>query len=584
MLRRWPHPVRLLAAFAVSLGMLCAPARAFEQPESATGFVPKPLVTAKRQMVVAAHPLAAEAGLAMLRKGGSAVDAGIAVQMVLNVVEPQSSGIGGGAFILYWDQANKTLTSIDGRETAPAAATPELFLDRQGKPLPRAKVKASGRAVGVPGVLAALAQAHASRGKLLWADLFAPAIAIARDGFAVPPRLGSQLAELGPQSFSPEAQALFFDKAGRPWPTGYKLRNPVLADTLEVIARDGADRFYAGEIAGDIVKAVTSDPRGAGKLALSDFKDYRAKERAPLCSPYRAYEVCGMGPPSSGGVAVAQTLGIVAPFNLGIKPFQVEPTHLIAEAERLAYADRARYLADSDFRSVPLAGLLDPKYLAERRALINPARAMQTVVAGTPPNIREGAFGKDATQESAGTSHISIVDAVGNAFSMTTSIEQGFGARLMVRGFLLNNQLTDFSFEPADAEGRPIANRVEGGKRPRSTMDPTIVFAKDRKLRFLLGSPGGPAIALVNLKAILALIDWNENAADAAALANFGAPGDVFLLEPGVELDALAKAMQQLGHNVKRAELSSGLHIIAMTPDGLQGGADPRRDGVAVGD
>ncbi len=291
-----------------------------------------------------------------------------------------------------------------------------------------------------------------------------------------------------------------------------------------------------------------------------------------------------MGPPSSGGAAVAQTLGIAAPFNLGPKPFQVEPTHLIAEAERLAYADRDRYLADSDFVNVPLAGLLDPKYLAERRALIDPARAMQTVVAGTPPNIREGAFGKDATEESAGTSHISIVDAAGNAFSMTTSIEQGFGARLMVRGFLLNNQLTDFSFEPADAEGRPIANRVEGGKRPRSTMDPTIVFAKDRELRFVLGSPGGPAIVLFNLKALLALIDWNKNAADAAALANFGAPGNVFLLEPDIELDPLAEAMRQLGHNVKRTALSSGLHVIAVTPDGLQGGADPRRDGVAVGD
>jgi gamma-glutamyltranspeptidase/glutathione hydrolase len=575
-------PAALIAAVIFSFSNLGADA--FEQPESATGFAPKPLVTTKRQMVVAAHPLAADAGLAILRKGGSAVDAGIAVQMVLNVVEPQSSGIGGGAFILHWDQGHKALTSIDGRETAPAAATPELFLDAQGNPLPRAEAKASGRAVGVPGVLAALAQAHASHGKLPWADLFAPAIALARDGFAVPPRLGSQLAELGPQSFSPEARALFFDKDGRPWPTGYKLRNPALADTLELIARDGPERFYAGEIAADIVKAVTSDPRGAGKLALSDLKTYRAKERPPLCSPYRAYEVCGMGPPSSGGVAVAQTLGIAAPFNLATKPFQVEPTHLVAEAERLAYADRDLYLADSDFVNVPLAGLLDPKYLAERRALISPARAMQRVVAGTPPNIREGSFGKDATQESAGTSHISIVDAAGNAFSMTTSIEQGFGARLMVRGFFLNNQLTDFSFEPADADGRLIANRVEGGKRPRSTMDPTIVFAQDRKLRFVLGSPGGPAIALFNLKAILALIDWNENAADAAALANFGAPGNVFLLEPDVELDPLAEAMRQLGHDVKRTELASGLHIIAVTPEGLQGGADPRRDGVALGD
>ena len=574
-------PAALIAA--IVLGFSDFSARAFEQPEGASGFTPKPLVKAKRQMVVAAHPLAAEAGLAILRQGGSALDAGIATQMVLNVVEPQSSGIGGGAFILYWDAINKTLTSVDGRETAPAAATPDLFLDANGKPLPRADVMASGRSVGVPGVIASLALAHETFGKLPWADLFQPAIKLARDGFPVPPRLAVQLADIGPQSFAPAAREYFFDKGGRSWPTGYKLHNPALADTLSVIAREGPKAFYGGDIARDIVAAIADDKRGSGKLSLSDFTDYRAKQREPVCVPYRAYEVCGMGPPSSGGVAVAQTLGIAA-YDLGKAPLEVEPTHLIAEAERLSYADRARYLADSDFISVPLAGLLDPKYLAERRALIDPARALQNVAAGKPPNIREGSFGNDTTQESAGTSHISIVDQAGNAFSMTTSIEQAFGARLMVRGFLLNNQLTDFSFVPLDAEGRPVANRVQGGKRPRSTMDPTIIFAEGRELRHVLGSPGGTAIALFNLKAILALTDWQLNPTDAAALANFGAPGDLFLLEPGLALDPLAAAMQKLGHKVKRVPLSSGLHIISVTPNGLEGGADPRRDGVALGD
>ena len=583
---------RAHAIFIAVLALLAAPntselsgrARAFEQPEGASGFTPKPLVKAKRHMVVAAHPLAAEAGLAILRKGGSAVDAGIATQMVLNLVEPQSSGIGGGAFILYWDAGGKSLASIDGRETAPAAATPDLFLDAAGKPLPRADVMASGRSVGVPGALASLALAHRKFGKLPWPDLFEPAIALARDGFPVPPRLATQLADIGPKSFSPEARAYLFDKDGRAWPTGYKLRNLKLAETLHLIAQEGPKAFYDGEIAKDIAAAVAQDPRGPGKLAAFDIAAYRAKERNPLCAPYRSYEVCGMGPPSSGGVAVAQTLGIAAPFDLGNTPLQVEPTHLIAEAERLAYADRARYLADSDFVIVPLAGLLDKDYLTERRALIDPARALQNVVAGTPPNIREGTFGNDATQESVGTSQISIVDDAGNAFSMTTSIEQAFGARLMVRGFLLNNQLTDFSFDPVDAEGRPVANRVEGGKRPRSTMDPTIVFAEGRELRHVLGSPGGGAIALFNLKALLALMDWKLIPAEAAALANFGAPGSSFLLEPGAALDPLAKGMQALGHKVERVPLSSGLHIVSVTPDGLEGGADPRRDGVALGD
>ena len=454
----------LLLALVATATDFAGRAHALEQPEGTSGFLPKPLAKAKTHMVIAANPLAAEAGLAILRKGGSAIDAGIATQMVLNLVEPQSSGIGGGAFILYWDAATKTLASFDGRETAPASATPELFLDAEGTPLPRDAAMASGLSVGAPGVLAALKLAHDKYGKLPWAELFQPAIALAREGFPISPRLAKLLADTGPQSFAPEAQAYFFDAQGRPRPEGYKLKNPALADTLEMIAREGPTPFYQGDIARDIAKAVQTDPRKAGKLTEEDLASYRAKEREPVCVLYRVDRVCGPGPPSSGGVTVGQVLALVAPYDLGSTPLGAEAVHIIVEAERLALADRARYLADTDFVPAPLAGLLDPKYLAERRALIAPDHAQAHVAAGSPPNTRQGAFGRDATHEAAGTSQISIVDDDGNALSMTTTIEQAFGARTMVRGFLLNNQLTDFSFLPVDEEGRPVANRVEGGQ------------------------------------------------------------------------------------------------------------------------
>ena len=557
---------------------------AFEQPEGESGFLPKPLVKAKRHMVVAAHPLAAEAGLAILRQGGSAVDAGIAVQMVLNLVEPQSSGIGGGGYILHWDKSAKRLTSIDGRETAPASASPELFLDEAGKPLPRDAAMASGLSVGVPGALAALKLAHDQYGKLPWAELFQPAIDLARAGFPVWPRLAKMIAETDPSSFAPQARRYFFDAQGRPWPSGYKLANPALAETFELIAREGPGAFYEGEIARDIASAVANDPRRPGKLTVGDLAAYRAKERESVCVLYRANRFCGMGPSSSGAVAVGQTLALIEPFDLGPAPLDARAAHIIAEAERLALADRARYLADSDFVPMPLAGLLDPGYLAERRALIDPERAQGQVAAGSPPNARQGAFGLDRSQEQAGTSQISIVDDAGNAFSMTTSIETAFGARSMVRGFLLNNQLTDFSFSPADEEGRAIANRVESGKRPRSAMDPTIAFGEDGALRYVLGSPGGPAIILYNVKTIVALVDWGLDAAEAAALVNFGGGEKALLLEPGTAWDQLAASLEAMGHTVRRVPLTSGQHVVAVTPAGLEGGADPRREGVALGD
>jgi gamma-glutamyltranspeptidase/glutathione hydrolase len=392
------------------------------------------------------------------------------------------------------------------------------------------------------------------------------------------------LAEASPESFAPDARAYFFDAEGRPLPAGYKLTNPEFAETLEMIARGGSQTFYQGDLARDIATAVEADPRKPGKLAAEDLAAYRAKEREPVCALYRLKQVCGMGPPSSGGVAVAQVLALIEPFDLGPSPLDPRTAHIVAEAERLAFADRARYLADPDFVAVPLSGLLDLSYLAERRALIDPDRAKEHVAAGSPPSARQGAFGNDRTQERPGTSHISIVDDDGNAFSMTTSIENAFGARTMVRGFLLNNQLTDFSFAPTDEDGRPVANRVEGGKRPRSAMDPTIVLGEDGTPRFVLGTPGGPAIIPFNVKAILALIDWGMDPAQAAALVNFGSAENALLLEPGLAFDTLAETLAGMGHEVRRLPLTSGEHIIAVTPDGLLGGADPRRDGVALGD
>ena len=583
-----PAMTRKLLSIAAALALVLAlgthTLEALEQPEVASGITPKPLVKTKRHMVVAAHPLAAEAGLSILRKGGNALDAAIATQMVLNLVEPQSSGIGGGAFFLYWDAAKKELASFDGRETAPASATPDLFLDHDGKPLPRDVAMASGLSVGVPGVLAALKLAHDKYGKLPWGQLFEPAIALARDGFPISPRLAKLLADTGPQSFAPEARAYFFDAQGRPWPEGHKLANPTLAETFATIAKDGPKPFYEGDIARDIARVVQTDPRIPGKLTAEDLANYRAKEREPVCILYRVDKVCGPGPPSSGGITVGQVLALIAPYDLGPTPLGAEAVHTIVEAERLALADRARYLADTDFVPAPVAGLLDPAYVAERRALIAPDRAQAHVVAGSPPNMRQGMFGGDATHEASGTSQISIIDDHGNALSMTTTIEQSFGARTMVRGFLLNNQLTDFSFLPVDEEGRPVANRVEAGKRPRSSLDPSIVFGSDGRVLYVLGSPGGTAIILYNIKTIVALIDWRLNPAAASALANFGSAEDAIVLEPGPELDALASSLGTMRHEVHRTDLTSGEHIIAVTPDGLEGGADPRREGVALGD
>lgn len=553
------------------------------QPESATGLKNKSLVPAGRHMVVAAHPLAVEAGRDMLRKGGSATDAAIATQLVLNLVEPQSSGIGGGAFLLHWNAKARKLRSYDGRETAPLAATPDRFLQDDGLPMHFLSARTSGRAVGVPGLLRMLEMAHKAHGRLPWADLFAPAIRLAEQGFPVGERLNRLLTRAGTGSFNSAGKHYFFDAAGHPWPQGHMLKNPAFARTLQLISENGASAFYEGQIPQDIVSALSFAPASLPDMTLRDFSVYQARERSPVCAPYRAIIVCGMGPPSSGGLSVAQILMLLEASDLGREPLNTKALHKIAEAEKLTYADRARYMADNDFVPVP-DGLLDPAYIRARQKLIGPD-PMGKARHGIPPGLDDAARGRDATKERPGTSHVSIIDAYGNALSMTTTIESGFGTGIMVDGFLLNNELTDFSFRPKDQQGNWVANRVEPGKRPRSSMAPTIAFDGRGRVKAVLGSPGGSRIILYVVKSLIALVDWNMNAQQAVALINFGSRNrGAFELEAHADAASLAPDLQLMGHLVKLSPMTSGTHIIVVRPNGLEGGADPRREGIALGD
>jgi gamma-glutamyltranspeptidase/glutathione hydrolase len=570
------------------------------QPEAGSGRYAKDVAAADRFMVAAANPLAVRAGLDMLEAGGSAVDAAIAVQLVLNLVEPQSSGIGGGAFLLHWDQTARQIETYDGRETAPNAATADRFL-RNGQRLPFFEAVKSGLSVGVPGLVRMLEMAHRKHGKLDWAKLFARAIRLARDGFEVSPRLHFLLTWAArPEHFAPGARAYFYDAAGQARPVGFRLRNPAFAETLESIAAGGADAFYQGAIAQSIVDAVRGTSRHAGDLTLGDLANYEAKQRPPVCVDYRDVKVCGMGPPSSGGLTVAQILKLAEGFNLGgdpPRPMNTQALHILGEASRLAYADRNRYMADTDFVAMP-TGLLDPTYLAGRARMISPLKARVKVSFGVPPGADARAFGRDETRESKGTSHISVVDGEGNAVSMTTTIESAFGSGLWAGGFLLNNELTDFSFRPVDARGRAIANRVEAGKRPRSSMAPTMLFNRaDGSFRAALGSPGGSRIILYVVKAVVGLVDWKLRPQEAVALANFGHRGRAFEIEydPSLATDNLFQPwltvpsiwrgirLRALGYRVSPELMTSGLHIVERRGDVLLGGADPRREGVALG-
>ena len=575
------HRLCLIAALGMMLSApLPAQTNRPQQPEPASGRSEKPLAHAQRHMVAAAHPLAVEAGLQMLDAGGSAVDAMIAVQLVLNLVEPHASGLGGGAYLLHYEAAGRMVRAYDGRETAPAAVTADLFM-RDGKAMTFRDAVAGGRSVGTPGVVRLLEIAHRKHGRLPWARLFQPAIDLAENGFPLSSRLHTLLRRDRAIAGEAAARAYFLNAEGTPKAAGTLLRNPEFAQTLRALATGGADAFYRGDIARAIVGAVRSHPINPGLLSEADLAEYQVREVDALCSPYRAYRVCGMPPSSSGGIAVLQMLGLLSHRDMSaVAPESTQAVHLLAEAGRLAYADRSRWVADDRFVDVPVRGLLDPAYLAARARLIQP-RSMGKATAGTPPGARL-AYADDAVDEVAGTSHIAIVDGDGNAASMTTTIENFFGSRVMVRGFLLNNQLTDFNFTAQDS-GRPAVNAVAPGKRPRSSMAPTLVFHDNGDLHLVLGSPGGSRIINYVAKTLIATLDWGLDIQSAIALPNTGSRNGPTEIERGTAAEEQAAPLRAMGHDVEITDMTSGLHGIMRVGNGWQGGADPRREGIARG-
>jgi gamma-glutamyltranspeptidase/glutathione hydrolase len=545
-------------------------------------------VEAKTWMVAAANPLAVEAGAKALRNGGSAADAMVAVQAVLGLVEPQSSGLGGGAFLVWYDAASGQVTTLDGRETAPLAATPTLFQDENGEPLKFFDAVVGGRSVGTPGTPMLMEEAHKRWGKAEWGSLFDDAITLAEEGFPVSTRLAELVAGDAERLSRFETTANYFLPGGAPLREGIRLQNPAYAETLQDLAADGASAFYSGPVADAIVETVRNVQGNPGVLSLADFDTYDVVERPAVCAPYLEYEICGMGPPSSGALTVGQILGIVGNFALDtLGPDDPESWRLIGDASRLAFADRGRYMADSDFVLVPVKGLIDPAYLEERAGLIegdrtDPGKALENAEPGEPAYDHALLWADDASIELPSTSHISIVDADGNALSMTTTIENGFGSRLMVNGFLLNNELTDFSFR-SHSGGRPVANRVEPGKRPRSSMSPTIVL-KDGKPVLVIGSPGGSRIIGYVAKAIIAHLTWGMDIQQAVAMPHYVNRFGTYDLEEGTDAASMRPDLEQMGYEVNVRDLNSGLHGIAITTDGLEGGADPRREGIALGE
>jgi gamma-glutamyltranspeptidase / glutathione hydrolase len=545
--------------------------------------LPAAAAPAKRHMIATANPLAAEAGLTMLRQGGSAVDAAIAAQAVLTLVEPESSGIGGGAFLMLYDPARNKVTSFDGRETAPASAKPTMFLDAAGNPRAHRDAIPGGLSVGVPGNLAMLELAHKKYGKLAWARLFEPAIAAAERGFAVSKKL-ARLLESNPDiAAMPDIKRHFSRPDGTPVKAGDVLKNPELAASLRTIAKGGARAFYRGAMAEAIVARVQSGTPQRGGMTLADLARYRAVERAPVCALYRLYKVCSMAPPSSGGIAVLQMLKLVERFPAPqLAPDSVSGIHLFAQASRLAYADRGLFVGDPAFAKVPVAGLLSRVYLTDRSRLIDPARDMGDARPGNPP--MKAAFGDGDTAEQEGTSHMVIVDDSGRVVSMTTTVESLLGSNLMAGGFVLNNQLTDFSFVPV-RDGKPVANAPAAGKRPMSSMAPTIVFDRHGKFLLAVGSPGGPAIIAYVAQALIAMLDSGLDPAAAVALPHVVEPNGPLILENSAALSALAPRFTAMGYQVRTLSTeTSGLHVIKRVAGGYIGAADPRREGVAVGD
>ncbi len=569
-------------------------------PEPATTSQSLKLFTAKDAIIVAANPYASKAGLEILNKGGNAIDAAIAVQLVLNLVEPQSSGIGGGGFLLYWENCKQNLVALDGREAAPIDASPKRFLSLKNKPLSFKEARMGRRSIGTPGLVKLLSKAHKKYGRLDWKRLFIPAIRLAKNGFKLSPRLHKLLQWRGYNSFGSEARAYFFDKAQKPYPVGHILKNPAFAATLHELASQGEKVFYqpghalSQKIIGKVWRANERN------LSYKDLASYKVIERKPVCTHYRGYKICSMGPPSSGAIIMAQVLKMTEGFPVSKTDDHTHQIIRLSLAEKLAYADRKHFIADPAFSKVP-KGLLDGHYLLKRAKAIPPAPVFSgqdkrnikpyrsilrgTVKAGKPPKT-SGIFGKDASSENNGTSHISIIDAEGNVVSLTTTIEAGFGSGLMVGGFLLNNELTDFSFIPTDKNGNPVANRVEPRKRPRSSMSPTIIFSPTNKPFMVLGSPGGSRIPLYVLKSLVAVIDWGMNAQQAAAFPNFGSRNRKnrgIEIEKGKTGDLLTSHLVKSPLRFSRSSMNSGLHIIIRRKNHLEAGVDPRREGLAVG-
>ncbi len=570
---------RFLLAFApLALGACATVPAPSETPIQATP-------AESRGVVSAADPRAAEAGAEMLRRGGSATDAAIATMLALTVVEPQSSGIGGGGFLLH-HAADGTVETLDGRETAPAAATPDWFLGEDERPRPFMEAVLSGLSVGVPGNIRLAGEAHARHGKLPWADLFAPAIALARDGFVISERFREFLQRARNRAAADaEGQGLFYDEMGEPLAAGTRVRNPALAETLGQIAEHGADWFYSGENATAIAVRVAAETPHPEGMTVADIAAYQVKERPELCGPYRGYRICGMGPPSSGATTVYAILKQLERFDLGALGAD-SPTfwHLFAESQRLAFADRERYLADSDFVSVPAVGLMDPDYLAARGRLIDPAATLSQVVAGTPQGVALAPPDGDEPVEN-GTSHFVAVDRAGNAVSYTSTIEGSFGSGIMVGGYYLNNELTDFSFTPAGPDGRPVANRVEGGKRPRSSMAPTLVYDSSGELVLAVGAAGGSTIPVQVARVLIGVIDFDLPLGKAMALPVLFSPGEAITVEQGSVLEAMIAALRALGHaQVSARGLPLKINGAERTAGGWVGAADPRSEGAAVGE
>ena len=548
-------------------------------------------VRASKEMVVTANRYASEAGLKILREGGNAVDAAITVQLVLSLVEPQSSGLGGGAFMLLYDEPSgggkPAIVAYEGRETAPAAATPDMFLADNGRPASFAQVGVGGLAVGVPGVLRMLELAHREHGKLPWAKLFEPAIALADQGFVVSVRLHALLDGFKRFARAEDFRRYFYDDSGEPLPSGTKLKNPAYAATLRLLAANGAEPMYSGELAAAIVRTVRENNVRAGRLTLDDMKSYKAHESEPLCAPYRVWKVCGPQLPSSGGVTTLQILRMLSRFELAeLRDDPVTSIHLIADASRLAFADRNLYLGDPSFVPAPVSGLLDQRYVDARASAIDLKRALPAVKAGTPAGAAAWNFGPTAAAERPSTSHFSIVDKNGDAVSMTTSVQGAFGSQLMAGGFILNNELTDFDYAPENG-GKPAANRIEGGKRPLSSMAPTLVLDDRDRVRLVVGSPGGTQIIGFVVQTLVGVLDWHLDVQQAVAAPHFLAQEGPIELEQGTALAGDAGALAALGHTTAVRVMNSGLHAIAIDYGDkkvLSGAVDPRREGVALGD